>query len=102
MCTSARGVLSLHWDDAVLTPMPVPSSRERRKQRFTELEAALDQLSEQVQGGRAENQALTDQNTALQARTSHALLLHHRLQQQLMAQSVTLTLEIGCSPFPSA
>jgi len=42
--------------------------RERRKQRFTELEAALDQLSDQVQGGRAENQVLTDQNTALQVR----------------------------------
>ena len=45
--------------------MPI-ACRERRKQRFTELEAALDQLSEQVQGGRAENQALTDQNNALQ------------------------------------
>ncbi len=58
-----------------LTPLPVPWRRERRKQRFTELEAALDQLSEQVQGGRAENQALTDQNTALQACASRAFLL---------------------------
>ena len=50
------------------SPATVCCARERRKQRFTELEAALDQLSEQMAGERSENAMLSSQNAILQVR----------------------------------
>lgn len=42
--------------------------RERRKERFSELEATLDQIDSQLQGERTENAELAARNEALQVR----------------------------------
>ena len=58
---------------------PVLYRRERRKQRFSELEAALDHLEMQLQGERNENADLASHNEALQVRLSAPSSTQHGL-----------------------